>query len=89
MTEAKIRVCHQCKARFTKLDGCNKMTCRCGARMCYICRKPNVSRTTYTVGTCVHVFMRACMYLCVHACVCACMHVFVDVSIDGGLCIDE
>ena len=81
MTEAKIRVCHQCKARFTKLDGCNKMTCRCGARMCYICRKPNVSRTTYAVGACV----RACVYACMHVFV----HVFVDVSIDGGLCIDE
>ena len=42
MTEAKIRKCHRCKASYTKTDGCNKITCRCGAKMCYICRKPNV-----------------------------------------------
>ncbi|XP_069977615.1 E3 ubiquitin-protein ligase RNF216-like [Penaeus vannamei] len=40
MAEAMIRECSSCKKRFIKTDGCNKMTCSCGAIMCYICRKP-------------------------------------------------
>ncbi|XP_071445941.1 uncharacterized protein [Hetaerina americana] len=40
MTEALIRTCWKCSRKFIKESGCNKMTCTCGALMCYICRKP-------------------------------------------------
>ncbi|ORY07591.1 hypothetical protein K493DRAFT_251010 [Basidiobolus meristosporus CBS 931.73] len=39
MADAVKRTCPKCQLSFTKSDGCNKMTCRCGYQMCYICRK--------------------------------------------------
>ncbi|XP_059177707.1 E3 ubiquitin-protein ligase RNF216-like isoform X2 [Physella acuta] len=42
MTKAKVRNCVSCKAEFMKDTGCNKMTCRCGTTMCYICRKSKI-----------------------------------------------
>ncbi|KAH7099906.1 hypothetical protein BKA62DRAFT_273958 [Auriculariales sp. MPI-PUGE-AT-0066] len=38
MTNAVKRVCPQCQYAFVKEGGCNKMTCRCGYKMCYRCR---------------------------------------------------
>ena len=40
MTQARLRTCYKCKSNFYKTEGCNKMTCSCGAYMCYVCRKP-------------------------------------------------
>uniref|UniRef100_A0A7S4LQN9 RING-type domain-containing protein n=1 Tax=Oxyrrhis marina TaxID=2969 RepID=A0A7S4LQN9_OXYMA len=39
ISAASIRVCPECGLRFRKGDGCNKMTCRCGYVMCYVCRE--------------------------------------------------
>lgn len=38
MSQAIKRVCPQCNTSFVKLAGCNKMTCSCGYKMCYVCR---------------------------------------------------
>uniref|UniRef100_A0AC35F661 RING-type domain-containing protein n=1 Tax=Panagrolaimus sp. PS1159 TaxID=55785 RepID=A0AC35F661_9BILA len=37
ISEAIIRKCHKCNIAFVKNEGCNKMTCQCGAKQCYVC----------------------------------------------------
>lgn len=39
MSMAVKRVCPRCNASFVKEMGCNKMTCQCGYKMCYVCRR--------------------------------------------------
>lgn len=38
MANARIRECPTCHKRFFKEEGCNKMTCACGTKICYVCR---------------------------------------------------
>ncbi|TDZ28180.1 E3 ubiquitin-protein ligase [Colletotrichum spinosum] len=39
MSMAIKRVCPRCYTSFVKNSGCNKLTCPCGYKMCYVCRK--------------------------------------------------
>ena len=50
MAEAMLRTCWKCKKRFYKTTGCNKMTCVCGASMCYVCREPIKDYSHFAVG---------------------------------------
>lgn len=48
LSEAMLRTCHNCSKRFMKEIGCNKMTCVCGASMCYVCREPDIDYDHFT-----------------------------------------
>lgn len=38
LTKNRARTCPKCNKEFIRVDGCNKMTCSCKTRSCYICR---------------------------------------------------
>ena len=48
ISRAKIRTCPKCKKSFIKSDGCNKMACPCGLKLCYICRQPLPKHNPYS-----------------------------------------
>mmetsp|Transcript_14906 Transcript_14906/g.22963 ORF Transcript_14906/g.22963 Transcript_14906/m.22963 type:complete len:674 (+) Transcript_14906:61-2082(+) len=49
MTQALVRTCPRpfCRKKFLKTDGCNKMTCACGAFVCYVCRQEIPKNVAY------------------------------------------
>ncbi|KAI1722439.1 E3 ubiquitin-protein ligase [Ditylenchus destructor] len=42
MSQAVIRQCDKCGLPFVRLDGCNKIVCRCGQTQCYLCRATGI-----------------------------------------------
>lgn len=42
MTRRALRRCPRCAAALLKVEGCNQLTCRCGAKLCYVCRAADV-----------------------------------------------
>ena len=41
LKKSNIRICKKCGNGIVKSSGCNKMKCRCGYRMCYVCGSEN------------------------------------------------
>lgn len=37
--EHNVKPCPNCRTNIEKIDGCNHMTCRCGAHICWVCMK--------------------------------------------------
>ncbi|CAO3631133.1 unnamed protein product [Cunninghamella blakesleeana] len=46
MADAVKRTCPKCNLSFQKSDGCNKIVCKCGYTMCYVCRK-DIKKESY------------------------------------------
>ncbi|KAG2228520.1 hypothetical protein INT48_007793 [Thamnidium elegans] len=46
MADAVKRTCPNCSLSFQKSYGCNKIVCKCGYAMCYVCRK-DIGKESY------------------------------------------
>lgn len=52
MTDALIRRCNNCGKPFVKEEGCNKMTCSCGNRQCFVCSQDIEDYSHFDDGGC-------------------------------------
>uniref|UniRef100_A0A7E5A0A9 RING-type domain-containing protein n=1 Tax=Panagrellus redivivus TaxID=6233 RepID=A0A7E5A0A9_PANRE len=63
-SEAVMRKCHRCNLVFTKDEGCNKITCRCRATQCYICRAKDIDYTHFCGHPQIPLAPRTCCQKC-------------------------
>ena len=62
MTNARLRQCPDCKRRFFKTEGCNKMKCICGTIICYVCRQKIVEYDHFcSIPYCDHTSCGKCV----------------------------
>lgn len=64
ISAAKIRTCPRpkCTKKFVKESGCNKMSCPCGAIVCYICRKEIAGYQHFCqIAHCTHSDCKKCV----------------------------
>lgn len=47
LCRALMLICPSCSTRIVKSEGCNFMTCPCGFKMCYVCKKGDVTQSHF------------------------------------------
>lgn len=62
---AMIRRCPKCNQAVMKSDGCNKMTCSCGVKFCYLCQKQVKDYSHFCqIPHCTHKDKKKCKNKC-------------------------